>query len=169
MTMLGDGRGPRAGGLRRRSLGLLLLGAVAACTEVPPTSEVVEPGAAAEQPEEAGTERLDEATACERLASARADAIERVGCELEPIACPEGVRPGGGCGAYEYDAATVAACEASYESAESCTELEFEACVVSALWTGAVCIEGEGGQGGDSGVDGVGGQPPGLGGLGGAG
>lgn len=94
---------------------------------------------------------IDAAAACDRLFTSLTERAEALGgCEVS-LVCPEGILPAGGCDAWQYDASSLDACEAEIGDYERCADFTERSCVVTAVPTGAVCVEASG-VGGEAGA-----------------
>lgn len=102
---------------------MLVVPLLPSCSETEDTEPFVPATEGARQPPGGGAREGEEA-ACSDLREATLDAYQRLGCGQPMLAdCPAFIRPAGGSGCYEYEQASVGACQKAYAEAASCREL----------------------------------------------
>lgn len=106
---------------------------VLSCSGVEDNAETEPSAPGVIQPEDGG-DAIGEAAACERLAEAQSDALDRLDCEdVQPVDCPSYVRPAGSLACRLFSEDSVDACVDVIDGYERCEDFATSACVVTAL------------------------------------
>jgi len=125
----------------------LSLVAAASCSKQKDTQDYVPSQRGAVQPD-AGGKRVDEATACEALATAEASARKDLSCPAAARSCPESIRPAGGADCFQYEQASIDGCVDLFSTFTTCEDFVLHPCLLSAVSQCDSLGGGEGGAGG---------------------
>jgi hypothetical protein len=123
----------------------------ASCSKQKDTQDYVPSQRGAIQPD-AGGALVDEATACQTLTTAEANARKDLSCPAVARTCPDYIRPAGGADCFQYEQVSLDGCVDLFGSFTTCEDFARHPCLISAV---SKCDS----AGGEAGAGGSGGAP----------